>query len=384
MTTFIISEFNPFHKGHEYLISKAAQLYPGDGIVCIMSGNTVQRGTVAIMDKYARARAAVQSGANLVLLLPAPFSFQSANYFAYGACEIIKSLNLEGRVFFASECGSMEELDKAAEILESAEFSRLLEARPKSEPYAVARQRIYSEMGYKGDLLEKPNNILAIEYINALKGTKGVTLRTVKRNADFLSSSAIRGMRDNEAEVLSSVPDATARAIEECKKEGIYPADIRFAERYVLGLLHLADQFPAMDGEGGLAARITAAAKDAAGYDELLAKVQTKAYTAARINRVILNICLGVTRQELDTPPLYTCLLAAGGKGCEILKNIKRTSDIPVLTKPSDTESLSQDALMQYEIEKRADRLFCLSTPKILPSNEFIKRTPYIEKRSDI
>lgn len=380
MATFIISEFDPFHKGHKYLIDEAKRRYPEDEVVCITSGNFVQRATPAVLDKYSRARAAVREGADLVLLLPAPYSFSSASYFARAGVHIASSLGIGGRLFFGSESGSIAELEAAARLIFSEEFQSRLNSRDKDLPYAPYRRRLFEEYGFDGVFLDTPNNILALEYISAILSlSPKLGFDTVKRSPDFRSASELRAA-SAPSEVEPYVPAASFDEIRRAFAEGKYPADIRNAERAVISAIRAYDVTEPLDGEGGLYQRIRDAASRAASYDELVTLSSTKIYTTARVRRVILNAYLSVKKSDAASLPRFTSLLAASGRGCELLKKLRKTSSIPILTKPSKTDSLDSDALKAYGIEARADELYALCTPVMQPSNAFMKATPYIEK----
>ena len=163
----IVCEYNPFHNGHARQLRFAREQ---GNVICVMSGNYVQRGEPALVDKLCRAEAAVRSGADLVLELPATYSLRSAEGFAEGGVEILSSLGCVDRLCFGSESGESAPLMELAMLLDSSAFSVAL--RQKLEigiSFPKARQMAVEELGGRGELLERPNDILGVEYCKALQ-----------------------------------------------------------------------------------------------------------------------------------------------------------------------------------------------------------------------
>ncbi|MBQ7895320.1 MAG: nucleotidyltransferase family protein, partial [Oscillospiraceae bacterium] len=168
----IVSEYNPFHNGHEYHIKMSKQMLGNDSpVVCVMSGDFVQRGECAVYSKFARAEAACKSGADLVIELPLPWALSSAEGFARGAVGLLNSLGVS-HLSFGSETGEIEPLDKIARCLLDPAVTydtKLLMDREGSLSFPAARQRVIeTRIGELSRQLEMPNNILAVEYLKAL------------------------------------------------------------------------------------------------------------------------------------------------------------------------------------------------------------------------
>ena len=160
----IVAEFNPFHNGHKFLIDSVRE-DKNDGVVCVMSGNFVQRGEPAIISKFARTKAAIECGADLVLELPLPYSIASAMYFANGAIETLNGLGVVDRICFGSECGDTEKLIRASEILNNPLMPEMLKNELKSGiSYPAARQTVAEKLAESDDLsvLTTPNDTLAV------------------------------------------------------------------------------------------------------------------------------------------------------------------------------------------------------------------------------
>ncbi|MFQ9151713.1 MAG: nucleotidyltransferase family protein [Blautia sp.] len=178
--TGIIAEYNPFHQGHAYHLSRARELTGADRILVVMGGNFMQRGEPAIIDKYTRTEMALRNGADLVLELPAASATGSAEYFAEGAVELLDASGVVNELCFGSELGELEPLEKAAELLleEPEDYQELLRTElKKGKTFPEARETALSAFLPEQSLLASPNNILAIEYIKALKRRKVPSVR---------------------------------------------------------------------------------------------------------------------------------------------------------------------------------------------------------------
>ena len=289
----IICEFNPLHTGHKKLIDFAKT--QADKVVCVMSGNFTQRGLPACADKYARARHALKAGADLVVEIPTVYATSSAENFAYGAVSIAEKLHADCLVF-GSECGDVSELNRCVNALEDAEINlKIREEMSKgvSYPKAVA-------IATGLETLDKPNNILAIEYLKALKKI-GSQIRpiTLKREdnynenkaSDFASSMALRNDKSLREKytfdfVVSDIDDS----IEE-KYSTIAPAFLAVATKEELEQIEGVTE--------GIHNRIFGADKSQ-GLEKLLEQVKTKRYTRMKLQRIVLNCVLGITKKSAD------------------------------------------------------------------------------------
>lgn len=400
-TSAIICEFNPFHNGHLRLIEDARKK-GSDGIVCIMSGNFVQRAEIAAADKYTRAKAALLSGADLVLELPMPFSAASAEYFARTGVYIAEKLGCVDELLFGSESGDIESLTTIAKNQLSEEFvSRFWKLYTGENGYAASAQMAYEELYGKNDALSSPNNILAVEYIKALTRLKSNILpRTIAREGDFHSdelsgkypsATALRRLiyENGLEEAEPHMPSKAFDALLEAKKKGIFPI---CADKYgfaVLSAMRLGDKKNMAECEGicgGLENRIIQSALLSKDYAELLSRIATKKYTDARIRRALLFSLLGIIPSDMSLRPFYVYLLAANAKGRELLSDVRRKGSISVATKMSDKKSVisllddveREDAERLFEIEKRSEALFTLCLPEAKEAGFFEKMTPFV------
>ena len=376
----IITEYDPLHMGHVHLMAEARRLLgPDTGIICVMSGNYVQRGDFAAVSKFARAAAAVQSGADLVLELPVPWALSSAEGFAAGAVEILRAAGVVTHLVFGSEGGDAAPLARLAGVLRSPEFSlRLREELKKGDSFPAARQRAAEALlGREASLpLERPNDILGVEYCKALLGGGIQPVAVPRRGAEhdstalkdgFVSASAIRTLirRGEEDGALSLMAPAMAEAYRAERAAGRAPASLENCERAVLARLRFLEEagWAALDqGNEGLYRRFARAAGSAASLEDLLERVKTKRYPLARLRRTVFRAYLGLPPAPPERPA-YLRVLAANEGGRALLAGMRKTAPAPVLTKPAAVRRLGPEAQSLFELEARATRLYALACP---------------------
>ena len=376
----IIAEYNPLHRGHVHLLEEARRLLgPEAGIICVMSGNCVQRGDFALLGKSARAAAAVRSGADLVLELPVPWVLSSAEGFAAGAVGILRATGAVTHLVFGSEGGDAAPLARCAEALCSDAFPpRLREELKRGDSFPAARQRALRGLVPEEDAaaLGRPNDTLGVEYCKALRGGGIQPVAVPRRGAGhdgeamedgFASASAIRALlRQGEEETaLRLCAPAMAEAYRTEREAGRAPAGIWNCERAVLARLRFLEEgdFAALDpGNEGLYRRFARAAWSAGSLAELLETVKTKRYPLARLRRMVFRAYLGLPPAPPEGP---ACLrvLAADGRGTTLLAGMRKTAALPVLTKPAAVRRLSEEARRLFALEARADRLCALACP---------------------
>ncbi len=366
----VICEFNPFHSGHLHLFDEARRR-GAKRIVCIMSGNTVQRGEFAMADKYVRAEAAVRCGADLVLELPYPWSAASAPYFATAGIHIL--CDYSDVLIFGSETGEGEPLRLAAEAVDSDEFLKALRERTACGEGAAA---VYAdELERRGFFRPEANDLLGIEYMRALKKRApdfqtavikriGAGYRTLvpQTGERFQSAGTLRRLwQEGEQEICSRYMPADAFAcLMRAEKSGEI-TDFSRLQTAMLAYFRLkkgADLNGIAECSGGLGERICAAAYACDTWEKWMETVRTKCYTDAHIRRAVLYAMTGVTGELLRTLPHYTQLLAANEEGRALLAKKRRSEKkIPVITKPADVPKDSA----QYDAGDRADSLFTLA-----------------------
>lgn len=381
----IIVEYNPLHMGHVHLLRQTRRILGEDtAILCCMSGDFVQRGDFALLRRQARAKAAVQSGADLVLELPLPWAVSSAEGFARGAVETLLSTNVLTHLAFGSECGDGAALQRVAAALQSEEFPALLRQELKvGDSFAAARERSVGKRLSPEDaaLLQSPNNILGIEYCKALLDCKStvepLTIRRVGAAHDakeaqgtIASASAIRTLlKEGEKErALSLMAPAMKEAYLEEKAAGRAPVLWQNSERAILARLRSMrrEDFAALDqGKEGLYNRLYEASRTAAGVEELLAAAKTKRYAYARLRRMVLWAYLGLKPAEIPQHPVYLRPLAMNDRGRAVLAKMRKEAALPILTKPADVRRLGPEAQRLFAMEAAAADLYSLSYPDL-------------------
>lgn len=400
-TVAIICEYNPFHNGHKYQIDKIREEFGQDTcIVAIMSGNFTQRGEIAIADKSLRARCAVDSGVNLCLELPFPFSISSAEFFASSAVHIANSIGTVEYLSFGSESGDIDVLTRTAECMMSEKYAltfKSLAAEGKNEGYPKICERALLLAFGKEESFAKmsPNNILAVEYIKALmRSSSTIKPHTIKRrgseyddtylcSSKYPSAAAIRAsVLAGDISALEYVPDTTKHLIISAIESGEFPCLEDRLSTAVISALRLnspLEREGIHDTKGGLYNRLITKSFEAHDINTLVLLTETKKYTTARIRRIMWYSFFGVTSSEVYQLPMYTQLLAMDSLGRSELKRIKKISDFPILTKPSRTDKLNEGAMKQKSAADRADSLFQLTKPSAVNGNYALTFTPYVK-----
>lgn len=379
----IICEFNPLHNGHKRLIDEA-RARGADNIVCVMSGNAVQRGELAVLDKYTRAKAALLCGADLVLELPYPWCAASAEYFARAGVELLSDFC--DTVIFGSECGDIELMKKGAKCASNDLFKTEFQSRlEKGEGAAKA----YFTMLRESVGVEfSSNDLLGVEYIKAaIEQGLSIDFQTLKREGNAYNDQLL-GEKYPSATAIRSAWSRGETACEHIPREayGIFQEKILLGEvvdtselaRAVLMYFRLADvkmlsRFAEVDE--GIANRIVAAAKASRNEKEFFENLATKRYTDAKLRRAILFSLTGVERELLREEPKYTTVLATNEKGRGLLSVARKQNGITIVTKPADAP---RDNL-QFEAEEKLGAIFTLATKKSFDTAESYRKHAFIE-----
>ncbi len=380
----IIAEYNPFHNGHKLMIEKCREL-GATHVVVVMSGNFVQRGSVAIMDKRQRAKSALLGGADLVIELPVNIATQTAERFARGGVQILDALGVCDAIAFGVENDDKELLLKAAEAVLDERVDTIIKRELEGGVnYATARETAVREVYGEeiSEVLTKPNNILAVEYIKARnKINPNMELMPIKRekvdhdstskNGSFASASTIRTLLEQKDEsAFDFIPVESKNAFLEMCSVGRAPATLDEGERAILGILRnlsKEDIKNAPDVSEGLESRIYNAIKTATSLEELYDIIKTKRYTHSRIRRIISSLFLGLSEEDIKLGAQYIRILGMNERGREVLKMAKEFAKLPVITKTAHISELSKEANRVFELECKATDLYNLSTPRILP-----------------
>ncbi|MEE1327378.1 MAG: nucleotidyltransferase family protein [Oscillospiraceae bacterium] len=328
----IVCEYNPLHKGHVKQFQIIRSLLGEDtAIICLMSGNFVQRGMPAIMDKSLRAKAAILCGADLVLELPVTCALSSAEGFAAGGVEILG--NFCDYLCFGSESGDAKSLTDTAQALLSDSFPPLLrEYLDTGMSFPAARQAALEAMGLDGDLLSLPNNILAVEYCKAIL-SQNVPMQPLPiiregsyhaemPDADNPSATAVRNLMQQNLDWNPYVAPAAADVFADAPLH-----TLQAGERAILGRLRtMTDaEFKALPyGSEGLWRKFMHACRSYATLEEIIAATKSKRYTRTRIDRMVMCAFLGISAETLAEPAPYTRVLAFNDTGRAVLKEAKK------------------------------------------------------------
>ena len=378
----VICEYNPLHLGHKKQLDLIRQRFGQDcGIVCLMSGNFVQRGMPAVFDKSLRAEAALYSGADLVLELPVTYALSSAEGFAEGGVAILGDF-CHG-LCFGAETENGEQLLETAKVLLSDEFRIPLRQELESgKSFPAARQAALEKLGLDGQVLTSPNNILAVEYCKAILARKSsMKPLLILREGSYHdespdpenpSATAVRKLIGENGEWHCYVPAEAAKLFENAPVH-----TLRAGETAILGRLRTMrdDEFEALPyGSEGLWRKFMAACRREATVEEIQLAVKSKRYTRTRLDRMLMCAFLGISREMLEQPAPYARVLAMNERGRGILKQAKKTGQF--LNAGEKTED------SYWLLEQRCGDLyglFCETGPE-KPGREQKRRMIYVGK----
>ncbi len=399
-TVGIIAEFNPFHKGHEYLLSEAKKKTGAKYVIVVMSGSFVQRGEAALFDKWTRAKCALLNGADMVLELPVLFSAANAETFAKGSIRVLENTGMVDSLCFGSESGDLASLQEAAKCMvhETKEFQHLLKSYlSQGISYPAARAKAVETVSHiNKDILSQPNHILALEYLKALEQF-GSTLRpyTVKRQGSgfhnptlatkFASATAIRkAILENKVKEASLyIPENTVDLLTKELSLGTGPVtlsgltDILHYKLRTISQEHLHEMEEVTEG---LENRILRSVEQCYALDDLIDFIKSKRYTRTKIQRILVHILLDIRKenvshflQKIHLP--YIRVLGFRKDSAEILGELTKRAKCPVLTNlKKAAEQLDKEGMELLSLEKTATDLYTLASPNPLyraPNRDF-------------
>ena len=332
----IVCEYNPIHLGHKKQLDAIRAAYPHGGIVCLMSGNYVQRGAPAIVDKSLRAKAAIRSGADLVLELPVTASMSSAEGFAREGVRILGGFC--NRLCFGTETADRDSLLATAKALRSSAFSEMLRTElDKGLSFPAARQSALATMGLQQDIISRPNDILATEYCKAILEL-GVSMEpmVIRRegcyhdtaiDAENPSATALREQMISGGPWLPFVPEAAAAVLTDATIHTLSAGEQAILYR----LRTMTDgEFEALPyGSEGLWRKLMTNARKYATLEEIIVATKSKRYTRTRLDRMVMCAFLGITAADLASPAPYTRVLAFNDTGRILLKTARQSGSFP-------------------------------------------------------
>lgn len=365
----IICEYNPFHNGHLYHLTEAKQRSGADAVLCIMSGNFVQRGEAAIIGKYARARHAVLAGADAVIELPSVFSTSCAEIFAKGAIKLLSAIPEVEYLAFGAENADTDFLSIAKLLTNepkevSEEIKRLTD---EGESCVKARSLAWAKL-FPNRLPLSPNDILATEYAKAILAYQAkIVPLAIKRKGDgyndrslesiYPSATAIREAISNgqKDEIESRVPSYVFTDLPKTVKNALLTAEkLSLINKSPEEIARVLDCIEGLENALKREAELNA--------DNLVERLTSRRYTASRIRRILLQNLLNIQAdfvQECLNAPLYLHLLAVNGKNNPILSALGN-SPLPLIARTNDRSKLSGTALASFQKDELADSVYAV------------------------
>lgn len=383
----LITEYDPFHNGHVHHIEEARKATGADYVIAVMSGNFVQRGTPAIIDKYSRTRMALYGGADLVLELPTLFATSGAEVFAFAAVSLLHQLGAVDYLCFGTEDGELESLERIAGVLykEPASVGKIIRESVKTGMTYPAARALALETYFKdeipglSELLEKPNNILGIEYLKAIKtlnsDLKPVVIKRWKTDyhsdklyEDVASATALRKIittDDSPEGVIPFVPTETAKEISVHFHETTPIVADDFSEILQYALTeHQNELKDVLDFSPDLQERVKNLLPQIFSFEEWVDLLKTKAYTRTRISRALLHVILGIRKEDLNDYKdedycMYARVLGFKKDKAGVLTALKKHTALPIITKMADADTiLNEKGLRLLNVDVRAADLY--------------------------
>lgn len=392
--TGIITEYNPFHNGHKFHLEESKKETKSDGTICIMSGNFVQRGGPAIIDKWKRTEMALSNGVDLIIELPTFYAVSSAEFFAKGAVSILNSLNIVNNLFFGSEIGDAKALSEIAKVLvsEDERFQNILkENLSLGLTFAKAREKSlieYLNSSEINNIITSSNNILGIEYIKAiLKLNSSINPVALKREGSnyndkslsqtFSSATSIREVLKNTSNIEDLKNIIPLESYEVFSK--LQEQDYRFTfEEEMFKYIKYKIQTNCVNFNNlyevteGLDNKIIKEISSSNSLHEFILKIKSKRYTYSKISRILTHIYLCLDNDDFkdiaNENNLYVRVLGFNKTGREILSLIKANSSIPLITK---VPRFTNNPLLKFDLQATA--CYSLLNDKVNPFNDYLQ-----------
>lgn len=390
----IICEYNPLHNGHLHHL-RTVRENGADAIVAVMSGNFMQRGDVSIMEKLTRANLALKAGADLVVELPVIWSLSPADQFAAGGVTILDALQVVDEISFGCECGDLSLLKEAAEVCRMCQTEyddTLRHFTRQGNSYPAVLQELVTQLAGPevAAVLSHPNNTLAVSYLNALAdrrsriqpfavqrmGAGHHSTEAVQVTDDIplppapeadvnliASASYIRNCLDEGINCRRMMPPSSWKEITIAQKQGTF-ATLRNLERIILYKLRTMEpeeiEQIAEVGSQGLAYRIYQA-RTATSLDDLMERLKTKRYPAARLRRILLHMLIGITKDDIYSLPPYGRILAFNTTGRKVLALSKGIRTLPFAQSLATLSAQNPAAMRSAALESRATDIYQLA-----------------------
>ena len=386
----IIAEYNPFHNGHTYHIQNAKELTGADFVVAVITGNFTQRGNTSVVDKWEKTKMALNGGVDLVIELPTIYSISSAENFASGGIKVLNALGVVDTISFGMETDDISTLNNIANVLyiEPPEYKAILEHElSKGNSFPKARNNalmLYlNDVKRYANVLKGSNNILAIEYLKALKKQKsnivpiGIKREKVYYNStkiidEYASSTGIRNLLLNNQleEVRKVVPAKTYNLLLNNIRQGTYVLDIISYNNeiiYKLRSMPVKEIANLPDVNEGLEYLIKDASNKTNNLIELINKVKSKRYTQTRIQRILLYSLLGITKKDMEISKKmipYIRVLGCSENGKILLSQINNKAKVITSFKKFEKINKNRKIKRMLEIDKKATDIYTLGYKK--------------------
>ncbi len=388
-TIGIIAEYNPFHNGHLYMLNKAKEITGAEHSICVMSGNFMQRGIPALADKYSRAYAACKSGIDVCFELPVIYATGAAGDFALGAVSMLNRLNCVDYLCFGAETDDLELFKKITDILfeEPEEYTSLLKEKLKNgASYPSARAESLSVLCGKNaaDIISMPNNILAIEYLLALKKTKSDIIPVIikrksamyhdkKISGDISSATAIREALLNDENIDFSIPDGAYFALSEFFSHPILTSsDLEPYISYIISILKSNGRALLSSDLKSVYGNIADMSEEMmnrlikcplpASYDEICCYLKTRNITLTRVCRALIHLVLNMTDSDkkmvMENGTIYYANLLSFRKEASVVIKRASESNMPIITKNADYIPQNKAAQIMRSYDLLASELY--------------------------
>lgn len=355
----IITEYNPFHNGHIYHIEKSKQITQADFVIAVMSGSFTEQGNISIYDKFKRATIAVENGVDLILELPTIYANSSSEYFANASISLLNSINIVDCICFGSEAGNIDLLSNISNKIINNEdriWKDISSNLKQGISFAKAREQSITKYLNTEEIIEfsKPNNILAIEYLNSLSKLNGkIKPYTINRNSSnfndtniskdkiYTSATSIRNHIYEKKEISdlkSLIPQNMLNIV--CNIEPTFNDKLLNILKYKIITSSKKDLSNIYEVTEGLENRIISAISNSNTYDELIENIKSKRYQMSKIKRILNNIILNITKDDFEriykSNEQYAHILKISKRGKALLSQIAKNSNIPLITSVND------------------------------------------------
>lgn len=383
----IISEYNPFHNGHIHQITEIKKNYPNSTITAIMSGNFVQRGEPAILNKYERCKNAIDSGVDLVLQIPTIYSLQSAENFALGPYNILEDLNAVDALSFGVETEDFEKLFEIAkfqyenkEKIEKNISELMNEGHSYPKAFELATKKLLKE---DVDVFQS-NNILALEYIKSkLKNNSYIELLPIKRKgASYLSEDYKKDLQPSATAIRKMVTqnnfEMLHRFVPQCSYSSLKSVGFNYDYYNIIKYYFLLSntEFDTITGyERGIDEMLIKNLKSSNNFEEFIEKSKSKRFKEGRLKRFILNSLLSVTKEFVDeaisTRPKFVNVLGFNENGKEVLKKIRDNSDVSLIVNKKDFNLEDELSKKIFKLEDQSTTLYNIITGETKSEYEY-------------